>query len=128
MVRLSKAATRPLLWGDGTGSAEVLWDSTGSAGWQIMQTPAEVAIETATTADRVGPGCGGVVAESPDWLPIDIRTCRRSRPARLVWGKRPWRCRDALSAESIIVEAPGAGAETLDALDDQVGASGGAVG
>jgi hypothetical protein len=77
MVRLSKAATRPLLWGDGTVGGGVL----GLDGFRGLANHADAGRGSDRDGDdrrSGGPGLWGVVAESPDWLPIDIRTCRRS--------------------------------------------------
>lgn len=66
----------------------------------VSETPAEVVIEIETTAVVVGcPGCG-VRAEAQDRKPVDIRDLPAfGRPARLVWRKRRWRCREELCGE-----------------------------
>lgn len=61
---------------------------------------AEVVIEIETTAAVVGcPSCG-VRAEAQDRMPVEIRDLPAfGRPARLVWRKRRWRCREAVCGE-----------------------------
>lgn len=86
--------------GDGTGLAEALLGLEGFRVPRVHETPVEVAIEIETTADRVGcPGCG-VRAEAQDRMVVEIRDLPAfGRPARLVWRKRRWRCREVLCAE-----------------------------
>jgi len=86
--------------GDGTGLAEALLGLEGFRVLRVHETPVEVAIEIETTADRVGcPGCG-VRAEAQDRMVVEIRDLPAfGRPARLVWRKRRWRCREVLCAE-----------------------------
>jgi transposase len=85
--------------GDGIGLAEALLGLSGFRVVAVTETPVEVVIEVETTADRVGcPGCG-VRAEAQDRMVVEIRDLPAfGRPARLVWCKRRWRCREALCA------------------------------
>ena len=74
----------------------------GLGGFRVLavaETPAEVVIEIETTAAVVGcPGCG-VRAEAQDRMVVEVRDLACfGRPARLVWSKRRWRCREALCA------------------------------
>jgi transposase len=82
---------------DGTGLAEALLGLDGFRVLAVTETPAEVVIEIETTAERVGcPDCG-VRAEAQDRMTVDIRDLPCfGRPARLVWRKRRWRCRELL--------------------------------
>jgi len=63
----------------------------------VTETSVEVVIEIETTADLVGcPACG-VRAEAQDRMTVEIRDLPAfGRPARLVWPKRRWRCREEL--------------------------------
>jgi transposase len=85
--------------GDGTGLAEALLGLGGFRVLAVAQTPAEVVIEIETTADRVGCAGCGVWAEAQDRKVVEVRDLACfGRPARLVWRKRRWRCREALCA------------------------------
>jgi transposase len=85
--------------GDGIGLVEALLGLPGFRVLAVIEAPVEVVIEIETTADRVGcPGCGAR-AEAQDRMPVEIRDLPAfGRPARLVWRKRRWRCREALCA------------------------------
>jgi transposase len=86
--------------GDGIGLAEVLLGLSGFRVLGVTETSAEVVIEIETTADRVGCSGCGVRAEAQDRMPVDIRDLPCfGRPARLVWRKRRWRCREELCGE-----------------------------
>lgn len=63
----------------------------------VAETSAEVVIEIESTVVVVGcPSCG-VRAEAQDRMPVEIRDLPAfGRPARLVWRKRRWRCREPL--------------------------------
>lgn len=66
----------------------------------VTETSAEVVIEIETTVDRVGCSGCGVRAEAQDRMPVNVRDLPVfGRPARLVWLKRRWRCREPLCAE-----------------------------
>jgi transposase len=85
--------------GVGIGLAEALLGLPGFRLVAVTETPVEVVIEVETSADRVGcPGCG-VRAEVQDRMVVEIRDLPAfGRPARLVWRKHRWRCREALCA------------------------------
>jgi hypothetical protein len=95
--RCSKAATGgPLTMNDGIGLAERLLGLDGFRVLEVSEEADELVITIETTADFVGCSDCGVRAESHDRRPISIRdlSCF-GRPARLVWIKRRWRCREA---------------------------------
>lgn len=82
---------------DGTGLAEALLGLDGFRVLGVAETSAEVVIEIESTVVVVGcPSCG-VRAEAQDRMPVEIRDLPAfGRPARLVWRKRRWRCREPL--------------------------------
>jgi len=85
--------------GDGTGLAEALLGLGGFRVLAVAETLVEVVIEIETTADRVGCAGCGVRAEAQDRMVVEVRDLPCfGRPARLVWRKRRWRCREALCA------------------------------
>jgi transposase len=91
---------------DGTGLAEALLGLDGFRVLAVTETPAEVIIEIETTVDRVGCGGCGVRAEAQDRMPVEVRDLPCfGRPARLVWRKRRWRCREELCAARTWTEA-----------------------
>lgn len=82
---------------DGSGLAEALLGLDGFRVLAVTETSAEVVIEIETTADRVGCAGCGVRAEAQGRMPVAIRDLPAfGRPARLVWSKRRWRCREPL--------------------------------
>jgi transposase len=79
---------------------------------EVAETPAEVVIRVETTADFVGCSTCGTRAESQDRVPVAVRDLPCfGRPARLVWVKRRWRCREVLCAAKTWTER----SEHLDA-------------
>jgi transposase len=80
---------------DGTGVAEALLGLEGFRVLAVTESAAEVVIEIETIADRVGCAAGGVRAEAQDRVIVEVRDLPCfGRPARLVWHKRRWRCRE----------------------------------
>lgn len=84
---------------DGIGLAEEMLGLDGFKVLAVARGPAEVVIEIETTATVVScPGCG-VRAEAQDRMAVHVRDLPCfDRPARLVWNKRRWRCRESLCA------------------------------
>ena len=82
---------------DGTGLAEVLLGLDGFRVLEVVETADELVITIETTADFVGCSGCGTRAESQDRVPVAVRDLPCfGRPARLVWIKRRWRCRERL--------------------------------
>jgi transposase len=82
---------------DGIGLAEVLLGLPGFRVVDVVESDAEVVIWVETTAVRVFCASCGVRAEPQDRMSVDVRDLACfGRPARLVWNKRRWRCREAL--------------------------------
>src|SRR5688500_12547793 len=84
---------------DGTGLTEALLGLPGFRVLEVTETPQELVVRIETTADFVGCSGCGMRAESQDRIEVAIRdlSCF-GRPARLVWRKRRWRCREPLCA------------------------------
>ena len=82
---------------DATGLAEALLGLDGFRVLAVDETAAEVVIRVETTGGLVGcPGCG-VQATPHDRMAVELRDLPVfGRPARLVWCKRRWRCRESL--------------------------------
>ncbi len=80
---------------DAIGTAEALLGLPGFRVLEVMEAAAEVIIQIETDIDLVGcPRCG-VVAEAQDRMTVEYRDLAAfGRPARLVWRKRRWRCRE----------------------------------
>lgn len=80
---------------DAIGLAEALLGLDGFRVLEVFRTDAELTVWIETTAERVGcPGCG-VRAEAQDRMTVEYRDLPCfGTPARLVWNKRRWRCRD----------------------------------
>ena len=99
---------------DGTGLAEVLLGLPGFRVLEVSETVTELVITIETTADCVGcDGCG-IRAQSQDRVRVAIRDLPCfGRPARLVWVKRRWRCREPLCERRTWTE-------TSEHLDAQV--------
>jgi len=82
---------------DGIGLAEALLGLSGFRVLDVIEDEAEVVIRVETTTARVFCRTCGVRAEPHDRMRVDIRDLACfGRPARLVWIKRRWRCREAL--------------------------------
>jgi transposase len=81
--------------GDGTGHAEEILGLDGFVVLDVNRMAAEVVITIETTASVVGCVICGAVAEAHDRMPVEIRDLPCfGRPARLIWSKRRWRCRE----------------------------------
>ena len=80
---------------DGIGLAEALLGLDGFRVLAVHETNDELVIAVETTATVAWCAACGARAEAHDRMPIEIRdlSCF-GRPARLVWRKRRWRCRD----------------------------------
>ena len=82
---------------DGTGLAEVLLGLPGFRVLGVVEDEAEVVIRVETMAARAFCRTCGVRAEPQDRMRVDVRDLACfGRPARLVWSKRRWRCRERL--------------------------------
>ena len=80
---------------DGIGLVEALLGLPGFRVLEVTENVDELVIAIETDADLVGCAQCGVRAESQDRMPIAIRDLACfGRPARLVWHKRRWRCRE----------------------------------
>jgi transposase len=82
---------------DGTGLAEALLGLPGFHVLEVTEAVEELVITIETTATVVGcEGCG-IRAQAHDRVEVGIRDLPCfGRPARLVWRKRRWRCREPL--------------------------------
>ena len=82
---------------DGNGLAEAMLGLDGFRVLEVIERPDELVVRVETTADVVGcKGCGGG-AEAQDRVRVAVRDLACfGRPARLVWVKRQWRCREPL--------------------------------
>jgi transposase len=82
---------------DGTGLAEALLGLPGFRVLEVTETAAELVVTIETTATVMGCAGCGVRAQSQDRVRVAIRDLPCfGRPARLVWVKRRWRCREPL--------------------------------
>ena len=99
---------------DGNGLAEALLGLDGFRVLEVSETPDELVVTIETTATVVGcAGCGSrAVAHERRVVPIRDLACF-GRPARLVWRKRRWRCREQHCDAKTWTE-------TSDELDAQV--------
>lgn len=80
---------------DGTGLAEALLGLPGFRVLEVFEGPDEVVVPIESIVDRVFCMRCGVRAEAHDRMPVEIRDLPCfGRPARLVWIKRRWRCRE----------------------------------
>jgi transposase len=80
---------------DGIGLAEALLGLDGFRVLDVSEVPDEVTVTIETTREFVGCARCGVRAEAQDRMRVEIRDLACfGRPARLVWRKRRWRCRE----------------------------------
>jgi len=82
---------------DRIGLAEVLLGLPGFRVLDVIDSGVEVVIAVETTAVWAACRSCGVRAEAQDRMRVDVRDLACfGRPARLVWSKRRWRCREPL--------------------------------
>jgi len=82
---------------DRIGLAEVLLGLPGFRVLDVSDSGVEVVIAVETTAVWSACRSCGVRAEAQDRMRVDVRDLACfGRPARLVWSKRRWRCREQL--------------------------------
>ena len=81
--------------GDATGLAEALLGLPGLRVLEVVEGDGELVVTVESTATFVGCGRCGVRAEAQGRVRVDVRDLPCfGRPARLVWHKRRWRCRE----------------------------------
>jgi transposase len=81
---------------DGNGLAEALLGLDGFRVLEVVEMPEELVVTIETIAAVVGCSGCGTRAEAQDRVTVAIRDLPCfGRPARLVWVKRRWRCREA---------------------------------
>lgn len=84
---------------DGIGLAEALLGLDGFRVLAVHEMPDELVINIETTATVGWCASCGVRAERQDRMPVEVRDLACfGRPARLVWNKRRWRCRETACA------------------------------
>jgi hypothetical protein len=82
---------------DGTGLAEALLGLPGFRVLEVTESPTELVVRVETMATVTGCAGWGVRAECHDRVDVAVRDLPCfGRPARLVWCKRRWRCREPL--------------------------------
>jgi transposase len=83
--------------GDATGLAERLLGLPGLVVLEVFEGDDELVVTVESTATVVGCAGCGLRAEAQGRVRVDVRdlSCF-GRPARLVWHKRRWRCREPL--------------------------------
>jgi transposase len=80
---------------DGTGLAEALLGLPGFRVLDVVETTVELVVRIETTATLMGCAGCGTRAEVHDRVEVAIRDLPCfGRPARLIWRKRRWRCRE----------------------------------
>jgi transposase len=99
---------------DGTGVAEALLGLPGFRVLEVVETVAELVVTIETTATFTGCAGCGIRAEVHDRVEVGVRDLPCfGRPARLIWRKRRWRCREPLCDRKTWTE-------TSEHLDAQV--------
>jgi transposase len=82
---------------DGIGLAEALLGLPGFRVLKVAESTDELVVTVETVAEFAGCAQCGTRAEAHERRPVEIRDLPCfGRPARLVWRKRRWRCREAL--------------------------------
>jgi transposase len=82
---------------DGIGLAEAMLGLDGFRVLEVVETDTELVVTVETAVEIEGCVRCGVRAESQDRMPVHVRDLPCfGRPARLVWIKRRWRCRERL--------------------------------
>jgi transposase len=80
---------------DGIGLAEALLGLDGFRVLEVAESTDELVVAVETTATIAWCAACGTRAEAHDRMPIEVRDLPCfGRPARLVWRKRRWRCRE----------------------------------
>jgi transposase len=81
---------------DGTGLAEALLGLSGVRVLEVREDDVELVVTVESTATRAFCRSCGTLAQAQDRMPVDVRDLPCfGRPARLVWVKRRWRCRES---------------------------------
>ena len=81
---------------DGIGLVEVLLGLPGFRVLDVVESDVEVVVSIESTAVRAFCRACGTLAEAQDRMRVDVRDLACfGRPARLVWNKRRWRCRES---------------------------------
>jgi transposase len=81
---------------DGTGLAEALLGLSGVRVLEVREDEFELVVTVESTATRVFCTACGTLAQAQDRMPVDVRDLACfGRPARLVWVKWRWRCRES---------------------------------
>jgi transposase len=81
---------------DGTGLAEAMLGLSGVRVVEVIESDVELVITVESTAIREFCRSCGTLAQAQDRMTVDVRDLPCfGRPARLVWVKRRWRCRES---------------------------------
>lgn len=91
---------------DGIGLAEALLGLDGFRVIAVIETLDELVVRVESTATVAWCAVCGVRAEPQDRMPVEVRDLPCfGRPARLVWNKRRWRCRENACAAKTWTES-----------------------
>jgi transposase len=81
---------------DGIGLAEAMLGLSGVRVLEVREDDVELVVTVESTATRAFCQRCGTLAEAQDRMPVEVRDLPCfGRPARLVWRKRRWRCRES---------------------------------